>query len=470
MTTKYYRSNNSDWNTDANWSTTSGGGADTTFPTAGDDAIFDDNSGNCTLDLAAACDKITIGTVGALYTGTLDAATYDVTIGTGGLDCTYGGSATLDLGSGTWTCSGDWDSQDLGTLTPGTSRVKLTGLTKNVRTHGTNGPLYELEITGSYTHTDSSSYLAITSGLYVSGSLINSDTIYATNADVQNTGSITGAAKIQLGYLTNSSNISVQSGTLSVPLDVQWGSTICAATYGGAVTFSCSSSLTRTSTWGAGTYTFEDVFAVDEAHPTGTYVMDLATNNPDMAFQGNVTISESGGGTVTWTKGTGTITLSGSSNQTITTLNKPLEDIVIDKTAGDIQLADGLTTESFTGTSTGTGDFDPNEQTLTIGGNCSWAAAFTMEGSADHMNGSDWQVTGNFTANGQSLSATAGWDLDVTGTAVASGTGDVEYCTAGGTEIDASAGPWTDNGNNTNWNFGSSGGPINVMVGGGIFG
>ena len=67
------------------------------------------------------------------------------------------------------------------------------------------------------------------------------------------------------------------------------------------------------------------------------------------------------------------------------------------------------------------------------------------------MNGCDWQISGNFTADGQTLNATAGWDLDVTGTAVAVGDGTVAYCTAGGTEVEA--GWFTDNGNNTNWNF-----------------
>ena len=71
MATKFYRSNNSDWNTDANWSSSSGGTADTTFPTGVDDAKFDSNSGNCTLNADAAA--LSLDFTG--YVGTFDQST-----------------------------------------------------------------------------------------------------------------------------------------------------------------------------------------------------------------------------------------------------------------------------------------------------------------------------------------------------------------------------------------------------------
>ncbi len=113
--TKYYRGGNSDWDTDAAWSTETGGAADTTFATAEDDAIFDANSGNCTLDADAAALSISVPN----YTGTLDADASDVAIGSGGLDCTDGEAAELVLGSGLWTCAGPLDYADIGTLTYG---------------------------------------------------------------------------------------------------------------------------------------------------------------------------------------------------------------------------------------------------------------------------------------------------------------------------------------------------------------
>ena len=118
----------------------------------------------------------------------------------------------------------------------------------------------------------------------------------------------------------------------------------------------------------------------------------------------------------------------------------------------------GVTCDYFLGTSTGMGDFDPNGQTIVTAGNCDWAAAFLFDSAADCLNGCVWTVGGNWTADAQDLNATAKWDLDVTGTAVAANEGNVEYCEAdGGEEIDASAGPWVIDGNTLNWNVGAVG-------------
>jgi hypothetical protein len=178
----------------------------------------------------------------------------------------------------------------------------------------------------------------------------------------------------------------------------------------------------------------------------------------DITFEGNVTNTNND---LKWTKGAGTITFAGSADQTIDLNDLTIEDVVVNKSAGNLVLTTGCTTDSFTGTSTGTGDFDPNGQTINVVGNCSWAAAFLFDSAAACMNGCTWDIGGNFTADGQTLNATATWYLYVDGTAVASGTGEVEYCDAsdgaGSTEIDASAGPWTDGGNNDNWNFTPSG-------------
>ena len=80
-----------------------------------------------------------------------------------------------------------------------------------------------------------------------------------------------------------------------------------------------------------------------------------------------------------------------------------------------------------------------------------WGSGSTITDPAEGV----FTVAGAFTANGQDISgATAEWFLDVTGSAVASGVGDVANSNAGGTEINASSGPWANSGGNTNWNFG----------------
>ena len=64
---KYARAVGGNWNTDATWSTTDGGGADTTKPTSSDDVFLTATSGNVTIDAAASAKSLTC----TGYTGTL---------------------------------------------------------------------------------------------------------------------------------------------------------------------------------------------------------------------------------------------------------------------------------------------------------------------------------------------------------------------------------------------------------------
>ena len=99
--------------------------------------------------------------------------------------------------------------------------------------------------------------------------------------------------------------------------------------------------------------------------------------------------------------------------------------------------------------------FDPMGDAFTDIDDCDWPAGSDFDSAADCLNGSSWTIGGVFTADGQTLNATAVWYLTVTGLATASGVGSVAWCDAsGGTEIDASEGPWDDSGNNLGWNFG----------------
>lgn len=81
MATKYARAVGGNWTTDATWSTTSGGAADTTKPTAADDAVIDAASGNVTIDSGAVCRSLDCNG----YTGTL----------------THNSSVTLSIGDAT---------------------------------------------------------------------------------------------------------------------------------------------------------------------------------------------------------------------------------------------------------------------------------------------------------------------------------------------------------------------------------
>lgn len=464
-----------DGNVAANWS-------QNRVPTAGDIAVFDHNTtdDNCTFSGAISCDGMRFDNA---YAGIVDAATFNITLGTGGLDCTGGGSATLDLGSGTWECSGDFDCQDLLSLDDGTSKIKMTGTGKTL-TRGTPN-LYDVEITGTITYSASStSDKSIVGALTVSGQFtvnqyvrfagtcVNSGTITIAagkragifnGTTLTNTGTITGAGTLLMYKAVDSWTLTNTTGTIDVALLECWRSgTVSAGTYASAtVRFRQENPGDYTITFGSGNFLFTGAVSYEAEEATASYTVDMDTNDPDVEYRGDVTFIEVS--TLNYLKGTALITLGGSNDQSINTLGKHVEDIRNDKTAGQVTLDGHLWTDSFDGVDSGTGSFDPNGKTITTDGDCDWAAAFLFAGDADAMNGSAWDIGGNFTADGQDLYATDTWTLSVTGTAVASGTGYVEHCDAsGGTEIDASAGPWThdDPDTNVNWNFGAAAGAI----------
>lgn len=76
MASKYARAAGGNWNTDATWSTTSGGSADTTKPTASDDVFLDGSSGNVTIDAASVAKSVTC----TGYTGTLTHNAFSLTV------------------------------------------------------------------------------------------------------------------------------------------------------------------------------------------------------------------------------------------------------------------------------------------------------------------------------------------------------------------------------------------------------
>jgi|688.fasta_scaffold82514_4 hypothetical protein len=87
MPTYYFRNAGVDWGTATNWSLTSGGGATGAVPTIADDAIFDGNSGNCTVN---ASNRVCANFNTTGYTGTI---TFD-------FDVQVNGNITLGAGMG----------------------------------------------------------------------------------------------------------------------------------------------------------------------------------------------------------------------------------------------------------------------------------------------------------------------------------------------------------------------------------
>jgi len=462
MSTKYYIGSGSDWNTDANWSTTSGGSADTTFPTGADDAIFDAASGSCTLDAAVACLSLAIGRSGSLYAGTLAFSTHAIAIGTGGLDCTYGSSATLDMGSSSGhTCAGNWDVSAIGTYVLGTSTVDYTGVA-NVNIPSPRIP-YATIISGTITDvgTDFYAYASLTitgqlntSYLYqIAGTATLSGTLNCSGANVQlsRPTNITGGTITGSGTCRISAELTGAFSAINVANFKFWNSqTLPSGTIDSALVQVDGITDGDTFTVGGDTV-FTGNVIINNTHATNSMTWSNV-NNYDLTFQKNVTLATTGG-PLTWTKGTGTITLSGGNAQNINFLGKAVEDIVVNKTAGALVMTGAVTTDSFTGTSTGSGTFDPNGQTITVTGACDWAAAFRFDSSQLTMDACRWIVGGNFTADGQYLHATEPWYLQVTGSAQCSGEGEVEYSKATGFRT-VEAPSWTDLADNDNWVFG----------------
>jgi hypothetical protein len=396
-----------DWEGTNNWSTTSGGAGGAATPTGSDDVFFNaaSSNDNCSMSANAACLSMTIGTSGSAYTGTLDAATFDVAIGTGGLDCTFGGSATLDLGSGTWSCSGNWNHRLIGTLTLGTSTVDLTGTSKTLE-GDKNKNLYNLTISGTISiAAATNTRQVITNVLDITGTLtIDSDSIQINGGDLQLSGTLAGSQTLSF---VSGSTFSTNSGTYSISNTTinRCDISVPGGTYAGTWTIDNGAvAEDKTITFGnAGgqTLTFTGSVTIDADRTSQTTTINTSTHNPNLVFQGGLTLAESAG-TLAWSKGSGSMTLSGSNDQTITNpagWTTRREDLTINKSAGNLVFSGPQYYDSFTGTDTGTGDFDPGGATIDVTGNCSWAAAFDFDSAADCLNGSDWQIDGNFTAS-----------------------------------------------------------------------
>jgi hypothetical protein len=448
------------------WGSASGVEDSTGPPGAGDKAIFDAAAGNpqnnCRLDVS-----ITVGEIEtqAGYTGTVDGATdnlnHEVTDASGGNGDMILDGTQITMGGGKWTVRGNFDNEHT-LMASNSGEVELTGASKILTsTLATNQSFYSLTISGSITTGGDGFYVFSGSTLDNSGTITVSsgDTVRVSfSITITNSGIITGLGKLAIDFnckITVLGTINV--ATLQIRRPTQ-NPVLVAGQYDSAtVSIEAEDGGTgaRTFKFAAGTTTFTGhvTFSNDPSASTKSLIVDNTANNPTLIFQGDVAIEENGAGTVTWTRGANTITLNGSNNQDLALLEKEVEDLEIDKPAGTVTVIDSFTTDSFAGTD---GTLNPNGKTITVTGGMDWASGFVI---ADPV-GSTFVVGGNFTANAQDISGASGeWFLKVSGTAVASGVGDVAHSNAGGfTEIDASVGPWADSGNNTNWNFGVAAG------------
>ena len=403
------------------------------------------------LPVAGALDGIRFDNA---YSGTVDAATFDVSLGTAGLDCTGGGSATLDLGDGTtWTVTGGpFDYQDIGTLTRGTSTIVLAGVCTITGTTGVY--LYNLTVSAGATVTD-----GVGSGqIYSVGAVTINGSWDASTLRVKEAGTLSlGAAAVMssgvLLYTPQAGAGLIANAGATVTGGISWyhgnaASVIAPGTYSGI-------RLYGGSTWtaSAGAYSFSnfefnptDVTALTidlSADPTITITGDLGI---DIDSSGDAVIANPGangltvqGDVINLITGAGEfvanscpLTLTGTADQNFDPCGtNRWGEVTVDKTAGGVTLDADLYCTALTGTD---GTLDTNGFDLDVSGAVALASGFVVSNPAGST-----IACATFTADGQDFSlATGAWYINAATSATITGGVTINYLDArGGVEVNA---------------------------------
>ena len=295
-------------------------------------------------------------------------------------DCTLAGNQ-VDCGTGTWTISGNYDPSGVTTYIESTSTVVMNGASKTIKDvtggHGNitiDGTISvaagsDLVIVKGLTQINASKTLTIGSGLawWI-------DTSSLGDLKVKSSAAITGDGQLRV---TGEASISEQAGTIDVAtLTIQdaHDADIVAGTYASAeviITYPKAGAVTFK--FAAGTFNFSGNVTINS--PSGVFTIDAATNNPDFNISGAVLIA----GGAAWTKGTGTITLTGAGTgtQAIDLFGESVNAIVVNDTgATKVFSAAGFTSTALT-VSNGTVDNSVNDPDISIVGALSIAGAAT---------------------------------------------------------------------------------------------
>jgi hypothetical protein len=278
----------------------------------------------------AADDAVVTG-----YTVTMDAAVAVTNL-------TIGASGVLVAGAYTITVSGNWDSS-AGTFTYNTSTIVMTGTGASLKAK-TATYIYKLTIAAGAS-------ITLLNGLYTTGltTLDGSLAIGSYNFTVGGgltqgaNGSVSGAGTLYSLYY-NSPALTLPNPSAIAPaiFEITEWTSLPVGTYSPTTSLRVTlHTPAKVFTWKAGAYTFtSDVIFESLAAGVNTIT---SVNNPNLVFQKNVTMTETAG-TIAWTKGTGTITLSGTAAQTINLKGKAVDNIIVNKpTSGDITWTSGDT-------------------------------------------------------------------------------------------------------------------------------
>jgi hypothetical protein len=261
--TVYARAGGGNWSTDATWSTSSGGGADTTKPIAGDTVYLDANSGQVTVDVASAC--AIIDCTG--YTNTLTQSAGMTTTG----NVTFVAGMTFTPNTQTWTFSG-------GTLIP-------AGKT-----------FYDININNA-TVTLSTTDLTVSHNLLLTGSsaILTGRTVTMTGGTWSNSSGATGQMQ---SNLTFNGNCTVGTST---NWDVYFNTGTLTYTSGTITTTSSRLIVNGNTTLNTNGMTWNNM--------TGGSVSTIITLSSDLTLAGSFLLSTN---SITFSGGTRTVTVGGS--------------------------------------------------------------------------------------------------------------------------------------------------------------
>lgn len=377
-------------------------------PGASDIAEFDTTDDNCTFSDAQSFLGISIT---GNYDGDIDLGGAAIGIGSSGIVVASGGSGSLTLTSGTLTItSGPFTINNLsGNFDDNNGTVVFAG-TGNTIAVSNGDDLRNVDVTGSTTLQTGN--LDIVISLDISASLTVDTQIRCTSnstASIETGGTLTGDGMLLMDDSNGGTGIDDMSGTCSIAVvrfrDCLSDAVFKPGTYASAVQVQ-SNSVDATWAPSAGTYTLDSLeleatganddvaidasggvthfvisgdltFDVDDASGTATLSNSGKTNN--ITIGGDIV--DENQGTVTWTRGTGTLTANGSGAQAWDTATVwAVEDTVVNKSDGTLTLGDDYNCASFTVTD---GGFSDGGNAITTINNFSWAAddALTLTGT-----------------------------------------------------------------------------------------
>lgn len=414
-----------------NWSDTDGGATPaSSVPGTGDVASFTANGdGN-------ACTMTAPWTLGGLvflvgYTSKFDAVTFNITMDDGA-DVTLDGGGEFDCGTGSHSFTNCiFDIKDQATWEDGTSTGTFNG-TCIIIGH-TQFTFKNFAVANSASVTLSIANLNLGSGSITIGD----------NATLDGSKILISYANLFTRGIESIINCSVLlwNAASSVPPGI----------YGGYVEYRHNLDVNRTITHEAGTYTVNGSKLEFSTRNTGTLTIDNSTNGATFIIAGDLIVDENVGGaitiddsgqsvdwdirgdvidertgdTFTWTKGTGTVDLSGTADQAVDFMDEDPGQLTIAKGTsgtvdieaaacelGAVTMADDLTVTNSTLTSSADAKtIDGNVDLYDAGNDINaGAAVWFITRNLDISTVGTWTPgTAVFTATG---SAAADWNLD----------------------------------------------------------